>query len=309
MSVSKLVRHAVADMFLAFGISTVIVLVVLVGILLTSGFALQWELRRHVAALPADDQALAVWAGAQPGVEQLAVRRTADAVELRYRRAGSQMLRPLDPPWRDLGYETLGGTELTFSASPSAALAGPLLLLALVLSNQIGFLIVGTLRLRRPKPPGEPLPRPFAGALRPAVIGGVVAGVILLVLSLLYDLGFQAFSGRPADPGPWGAIHDLSPAAQGLTIAFAALMGPVCEEVFFRGAIFGSFVSAGRARLGAVISGAAFAAAHLDLSHVVLILVVGLVLAWIYYRTRSLLAPIVAHALNNAVSLGFIIAG
>jgi hypothetical protein len=196
---------------LALTISTMIVLLVLLASLVISGFALQWETRTRFAALPADDQALLMWARAQPGVGQLAVRRVGDAVEVRYQRAGSEMLRPLDPPWRDLGYVPVGGMEFTVSASPSGAFSGPLLLLALVLSNQVSFLLVGLLRLRRPKRPGESLAQPFAGALRPAVVGGVVAGALLLVFGMLYDFGPSALRA-PSGPGPLGRHPQRGPA-------------------------------------------------------------------------------------------------
>jgi membrane protease YdiL (CAAX protease family) len=82
-----------------------------------------------------------------------------------------------------------------------------------------------------------------------------------------------------------------------------AIVVPVGEEVFFRGFVYGGL----RARWGPPAAAAAsalfFAAVHLQLLHGVPIFALGLLLAWLYARTGSLLPPIVAHAAHNVVAV------
>ena len=81
-----------------------------------------------------------------------------------------------------------------------------------------------------------------------------------------------------------------------------ALWGPLSEEVFFRGYVFAGSVD----RLGPL--GAAFFSAILfALFHGVAGLLIpafftGLLLAWLYYRTRSLWTSFTAHAAQNSLA-------
>ena len=87
----------------------------------------------------------------------------------------------------------------------------------------------------------------------------------------------------------------------------------VAEEVFFRGYLQKNilgFINTVIPRwrtmqccLAIVISSACFAAAHMIIHESalsVLIIVPGLILGWVYFRTNSLLAPILFHGIANA---------
>ncbi|MDR7543768.1 MAG: CPBP family intramembrane glutamic endopeptidase [Armatimonadota bacterium] len=78
---------------------------------------------------------------------------------------------------------------------------------------------------------------------------------------------------------------------------------PVGEEIFFRGFVYGGL----RARWGvpvAVLASALFfAAVHLQLVHGLPIFLLGVVFAWVYQRTGSLVPAIVAHGLNNLIAV------
>ena len=95
---------------------------------------------------------------------------------------------------------------------------------------------------------------------------------------------------------------------------FGVLIAPAYEELLFRRVLFGRLWAAGRPWLGVVLSSAAFALMHeipgttgnswqatgvLWLTYVFM----GAAFALVYWRTRTLWAPIAAHALNNAVAL------
>lgn len=86
--------------------------------------------------------------------------------------------------------------------------------------------------------------------------------------------------------------------------AFLALLfAPVCEEIAFRGFLFGGL----RQRMGfwwsAVISGAVFGAIHGDAVRFLGLAVTGVILAAVYERRRTLPAAMAAHATVNAVAM------
>ena len=96
---------------------------------------------------------------------------------------------------------------------------------------------------------------------------------------------------------------------------FVVILAPAYEELLFRRVLFGRFLRAGRPWLGLVLSSLAFALAHEVpfLSHgntlpaMLLLWVVygglGAVFAWVYWRTGTLWAAVLAHALNNGIAL------
>lgn len=84
----------------------------------------------------------------------------------------------------------------------------------------------------------------------------------------------------------------------------AGLAAPIFEEFAFRGVLFAAL----RSRMGfasaALVSSSTFAVMHpYDLGGLLIILWVGFALAWLYERTGSLLACMVAHALYNLAQL------
>lgn len=91
----------------------------------------------------------------------------------------------------------------------------------------------------------------------------------------------------------------------GLTIiAFGALvLAPVGEEIIFRRVIFcfaSKYVSVSGA---AVISSAAFAAAHFNIRHFAGLFILGLALQFLYIRSRSLYPCMLLHFLQNLISI------
>ncbi|MDR7520410.1 MAG: CPBP family intramembrane glutamic endopeptidase [Armatimonadota bacterium] len=86
-------------------------------------------------------------------------------------------------------------------------------------------------------------------------------------------------------------------------LVLLAVVVPIGEEVFFRGFVYGGL----RARWGitvAVLASAGFfAVVHRQLVHGVLIFLLGVVLALLYERTRSLVPAVVTHALTNILAV------
>ena len=74
---------------------------------------------------------------------------------------------------------------------------------------------------------------------------------------------------------------------------------PFAEELFFRGFILSALASMIGPLRAAVVTAALFAGAHVFISTMIPIFLLGLVLAWLYLRTRSLLQAYLAHAAWN----------
>ena len=75
--------------------------------------------------------------------------------------------------------------------------------------------------------------------------------------------------------------------------------GPFTEELFFRGFLLMVLVPMIGPVRAVLVSAALFASVHVSVSTMIPIFLIGLVLAWLYLRTRSLLQSYLAHAAWN----------
>lgn len=87
-------------------------------------------------------------------------------------------------------------------------------------------------------------------------------------------------------------------------IAATVLVPAVTEEILFRGVVFTEYEKRGVGPLGAILGSAVlFAFIHFDMGNFASYLFAGIVLAVVIHVTRSLIAPILIHLLNNTICL------
>lgn len=79
-------------------------------------------------------------------------------------------------------------------------------------------------------------------------------------------------------------------------------IGPVCEEIIFRGVILEQLIKRYEPWKAIVFSAIIFGVVHGVAIQVVYAFVLGLAIGWIYFRTRSLWLCIIIHVVNNAVA-------
>lgn len=82
-------------------------------------------------------------------------------------------------------------------------------------------------------------------------------------------------------------------------LILVAIFGPIMEEFVFRKAIFGYLYDITGGIGAAVISSLIFAFIHFD-GHYLLYSIMGFIFCYLYWKTKSIAAPIIAHALMNA---------
>jgi membrane protease YdiL (CAAX protease family) len=84
---------------------------------------------------------------------------------------------------------------------------------------------------------------------------------------------------------------------------FTVAIAPVAEEFIFRGLLFPFLKQRGWPRLAWFGVSFLFALIHWDAAAFVPLILLALMLTWLYEKTDTLLAPIMGHALFNAVNL------
>lgn len=82
-----------------------------------------------------------------------------------------------------------------------------------------------------------------------------------------------------------------------------SVLGPVLEEVMFRGAMQGYMMRRLHTPWAAIVTASVvFGVFHMNPVQVVYATMLGIVFGWIYYRTCSLMSVIVGHVLNNSIA-------
>ncbi|MEQ8845394.1 MAG: CPBP family intramembrane glutamic endopeptidase [Phycisphaerales bacterium] len=144
-------------------------------------------------------------------------------------------------------------------------------------------------------------------ALLPLVLAGMALMFVLLAVQQ------QLFPGDGDAMAPTNPILELvrtlDPVLLIMLFTLATIWAPLCEELVFRGALFRHM----RARLAlpvaAVLSAMVFGLMHgYAALQLIPVTILGFNFAMIRAWRGSLIGPIVAHALNNAVVLGLLFA-
>ncbi len=91
-------------------------------------------------------------------------------------------------------------------------------------------------------------------------------------------------------------------------VAFAVVLQPIVEEMIFRVFIFNLVLRYGGFWIAAVVSGGLFGYVHTlsggaDAVSAALLALGGVVLCWVYYRSRNAYASMISHGLFNALSV------
>jgi membrane protease YdiL (CAAX protease family) len=139
----------------------------------------------------------------------------------------------------------------------------------------------------------------------------LLLGVLVTVLFLPIGWGLQWASAQfmthvAVEPVEQQAVQTLRITESWLSRALLAVvaigLAPVAEETLFRGILYPAVKQAGFRRLALWGTSALFAVIHGNLATLLPLLVLSVALTLLYEKTDNLLAPIIAHALFNAVN-------
>jgi hypothetical protein len=196
---------------------------------------------------------------------------------------------------------TLG---VLLNALPLPAAAQPYLMVGLSGLSGLGAVAWLKLTAGRPTRFGWRMGRP----VRKLLVGFVAGGAIVLPAVGLAELVTALFHLAPQE-------HPLVPvfgaasstAARVVMVLGACALIPALEETLFRGVLYGALRRYFPVGLAALASALVFAAGHLMPGYLLSYVLVGLVLAWLYERTGSLLVSTAAHATFNAFSMAVLV--
>ena len=126
------------------------------------------------------------------------------------------------------------------------------------------------------------------------VIGIALMWFGSLIGSALNDLVYRVAGLEPVDMVT--ETFDMLPLS--VVLLGACILGPVCEELLFRGLLAGRLARYGQ-KPAALVGALLFGLYHANLSQFFYAFALGLLLAYVYFYTGSLKAPILLHMLFN----------
>jgi ABC-2 type transport system permease protein len=172
---------------------------------------------------------------------------------------------------------------------------GAVLMLAFTLAGGLTYLLMRWVYVRART---REVPRlSFPGGSKPWL--GIAAGIAAGLFALLY-----LYTAEWAGWLETVSREQRSFAQLGWwALPMALLAAPLFEEFIFRGLIFGGLRRSFGQWPAILVSAAVFAVMHAPIS-MVPVFVLGVATAWVYERSRSLIAPMLAHATYNACAVG-----
>jgi uncharacterized protein len=141
---------------------------------------------------------------------------------------------------------------------------------------------------------------------------GLGFGVFGLLLTIPASLVYAAVAGPDASSAVgevFAQVHATPPGAV-LVFVVVALLAPACEEIIYRGLLWGALERLGaRPWIAFAVTTLLFALAHLELARTPLLLVVAMPIGLARLSTGRLLPSIVAHQVNNLLpAIGLVVA-
>ena len=88
-----------------------------------------------------------------------------------------------------------------------------------------------------------------------------------------------------------------------INLLIVAVCPAICEEIFFRGFLLSAFVEEKHPVRGIIITGLLFAVMHMSLIKMIPIFLLGVVIAYTVYKTKSIFIGMLIHFMNNGLSV------
>jgi membrane protease YdiL (CAAX protease family) len=146
---------------------------------------------------------------------------------------------------------------------------------------------------------------PSARDVRTGALGAIAMYVVAEGAALTQKFAFHV-EGTQQAVQLFGTTHNR--ALIDSPIVLAVFIAPVVEETIFRGFVFNAVLRYAPVGIAAVVSGVIFGLAHFDATAFFPLACGGIVLAFVYYRTGSLVSSMLTHGTFNAVNVVLVLA-
>jgi len=143
------------------------------------------------------------------------------------------------------------------------------------------------------------------------VLSGIAAYIFILpvlIMTLILSMLFLDRIGYKAPPQPvFDMFFEEKRSSVILFLAiFVSILGPIVEEIFFRGFLYSAVKKRFGVLIGVLLSGALFSMLHVNIAGFLPIMILGVLMAFLYEATGSLVTSAAVHILHNSIIVGFV---
>lgn len=129
------------------------------------------------------------------------------------------------------------------------------------------------------------------------VVGGFLTTAVYASAATSFGISVQGNTGDLVSGFGAGPLELI------MVFALVGVVAPFVEEITFRGIVFPSLREAWGTTPALLVSGALFGVVHLQPTIALPLALIGIALAVVFLRTRSLWSAIIAHCAYNSVAL------
>lgn len=137
-----------------------------------------------------------------------------------------------------------------------------------------------------------------------AFLWGILAAILIFITTFVIEL--VLINGFGVKVEDLSNIPYLEKLFSPVTLFFIVAIQPVAEEIFFRGFLYEKIENFAGGAMAVVFTSFLFGIAHLSYGltiPVIIIILMGMILGYVVYRTKNLYSAITAHVAYNVTSL------
>ena len=140
-------------------------------------------------------------------------------------------------------------------------------------------------------------PRPLS------VIGSVITWLGGFIIMLIMAYVIEVFWKGTAKLQENDVLMLIEGKPLWIIIAVVALTPAICEEIVFRGFVFGTLSNKFKPVTAIIWTGILFGAYHLSVEKLITVGFLGVIMAYVVYKTGSIFLSMIMHFCNNAIAM------
>ncbi|MDD5072828.1 MAG: type II CAAX endopeptidase family protein [Candidatus Omnitrophica bacterium] len=143
--------------------------------------------------------------------------------------------------------------------------------------------------------------------MRVAIGGYLVIVPVLAVIMIIVFIGLRIFSYEPPETKALEILYEAKGTKLLLVLtALVTVIGPIAEELFFRGFAYPVFRKKIGVRNAILLISFVFAMLHMNIVSFFPIFALGILLAYLYEKTGSVVPSIAVHIIHNSAVIFFV---
>jgi len=135
-----------------------------------------------------------------------------------------------------------------------------------------------------------------------AFLWGILSAVAIFIIIFIMELALIQIGFKPQDLSNFPELQKLF---SWPVLFFLIAVQPIGEEIFFRGFLYDKIENYAGGPFAVVMTALLFGIAHMSYGKeipVIMVILMGLVLGYIVFKTRNLYSSIIAHIVFNVTS-------